>query len=256
MSEEKVGILLVDDDPAVRGLARIILEHEGWRVEEAGSLQEAFQILNPGQFRPHIAVVDLRLPDGLGTELVDQLRQARPKSKIVYITGDPGWLRRMEAEAHCVLAKPFTPVQLVVSVRAALETMRPVVVISEPARVYQRLIGSALEHECVVVVMAATFQDGLRLARLREAAVLITPDPEGEEALSQLVVLRRELPALAIIALAADAEGSGIKWYDRKLVRPYSAQSVIDAVRHVLRLKALGEAPPLKGGEVHQDGDG
>ena len=255
MLEDKVDILLVDDDPAVRGLARIILAHEGWHVVEAGSLQEAFDKVRVDGFRPHIAVVDLCLPDGLGTELAEDIFQARARSKIVYITGDPGWLRRLDAGAHTVLAKPFTPMQLVVVVRAALDTMRPVVVIVEPERVYQRLLGSALEHESVEIAVAASFEEGLRQVRAREAAILITPEPIGEAALARLVALRDELPALAIIALATDAEASGLKWYDRKLIKPYSAQNVADAVRHGLRLKSETEAKILKGSEMHQNGD-
>lgn len=256
MSEEKVGILLVDDDPAVRGLARIILAHEGWQVVEAGCLREAFEKVRVDGFRPHIAVVDLCLPDGLGTELVEDLQQARAKAKIVYITGDPGWLRRLDPASHTVLAKPFTPMQLVVVVRAALNSMRPVVVIVEPEPVYQRLLVSALEHESVEIAAATSIEEGLLLVSQRGAAVLITPEPMGEAALARLIELRGELPNLALIALATDAAVSGMKWYDRKLTKPYSAQSVADAVRHGLRLKSQTEVNSLKGSEMHQDGDG
>ena len=95
--KETVEILLVDDDEAVRGLARVILQHEGWQVAEAGSLLEATDKLREGDFRPQVAVVDLLLPDGLGTDLTQELHRVRRKSKVVYITGDPGWLRRLNS---------------------------------------------------------------------------------------------------------------------------------------------------------------
>lgn len=246
MDEEKIGILLVDDDRAVRSLARIILEHEGWQVEEAGSLQEAFDKMRMGGFRPHVAVVDLLLPDGLGTELVEDLRLARPKSKIVYITGDPGWLRRLSPKDDTVLAKPFTPAQLVVGVHEALDAMRPVVVMVESGRVYQRLIGSALEQESVKIATASSFDEGLLLASQKKAAVLLTPEPKEDAALARLLDLRRAMPALAVVALASDGPHSAANWYDRRLIPPYSAQSVGDAIRHVLNVRTQVEGAPSK----------
>lgn len=246
MNQQKTSILLVDDDHTVRSFARIILEHEGWQVEEAGSLREAFEQVRSCGFRPHVTVVDILLPDGVGTELVGDLRQARPKSKVIFITGDPGWLRRLNAhaQADAVLAKPFTPVQLVVAVRSALETMRPVVVIVESGRVYQRLIGSALEQESVKLATASSFDEGLQLASETGAAVLFTPEPEEDGALARLLDLRREMPALAVVALASDGPRPAASWYDRRLIPPYSAQSVGDTILHVLNVKTQIESVP------------
>ncbi len=250
---ERVGILIVDDDEAVRGLARVILQHEGWQVVEAGSLREAGDTIRRGELRPHIAVVDLLLPDGLGTELAEDLRRARNKSRIVYITGDPGWLRKLNAGSEHVLAKPFTPVQLVVTVRAALETLKPVVVFVESGLVYRRLILSALVPICVEVVMASSVEKGLLLARQREAAVLFTPSSSTEGGLAELLELRKALPGLEVIALDAGPLDGDSRWYDSRLLRSYSVQEVADAVRHALsRLENLSLSPS-EWGEMHQD---
>jgi DNA-binding response OmpR family regulator len=251
---ESVGILLVDDDDAVRGLARVILEHEGWRVVEAGSLQQSHVKVRLEGFHPHVAVVDLCLPDGLGTELTEEVHGARPKSKIIYITGDPGWLRRLNPGSDSVLAKPFTPVQLVVAVRAALETMKPVVVFVEPERVYRRLILSALEHAGVEIAMASSFEEGLLMAKQREAAVLFTPPPSGGDGLTALLDLREALPSIEVIALDA-GPSSDVGWYDRKLVKSYSAQEVVDTVRHALNRRDHSGSADSKGRDMHQDGE-
>lgn len=254
-NRKKVSILLVDDDEAVRGLARVILEHERWLVAEAGSLQEAIDIVREGQFRPDVAVVDLLLPDGLGTELMEDLRQARQRSRIIYITGDPGWLRRLNAGSDSVLAKPFTPLQLVVAVQSALRSMRPVVVFVESGRVFRRLLVSALEHADVEIAMASSFEEGLLLARQREAAVLFTPSPRGNDAVLGLLDLRKVLPSLEVVALDADPPTSNPRWYDRRLVNSYSVQEVADTVRHALNRLENAEELPLKGREMHQEGD-
>jgi CheY-like chemotaxis protein len=253
---EKVGILLVDDDDAVRGLARVILEHEGWRVEEAGSVEEAKGKVREGGFRPHVAVVDLLLPDGFGTELTEDLRSARSKSKIVYITGDPSWLRKLNAGSESFLAKPFTPVQLIVAVRAALEALKPVVVFVESGRVYRRLILSALEHSDVEIAMASTFEEGLLLARKEEASVLFTPPPECDEALAGLLDLRQGLPHLEVVALDADGSNGHRAWYDHRLVKSYSVQMVAEAARRALNRREDAEAALSKGPEMHQNGNG
>ena len=250
---ERVDILLVDDDEAVRGLARVILQHEGWSVVEAGSLLDAEEKIRRGEVRPQVAVVDLLLPDGLGTELAEELRRARNRSRIVYITGDPGWLRKLNAGSEHVLPKPFTPVQLVVTVRGALESLKPVVVFVESGLVYRRLILSALESVGVDVGMASSFQEGLLAAREREAAVLFTPSPGGDDELAALLDLRKALPGLEVIALEATPLRGDSRWYDRRLLRSYSAQEVADAVRHALSRLENSATSPSKGGEVHQN---
>lgn len=252
---EKVGILLVDDDDAVRGLARVILEHEGWYVKEAGTVEEARNRVREGGFRPSIAVVDLLLPDGFGTDLTEDLRQARHKSKIVYITGDPGWLRKLNGAGDCVLAKPFTPIQLVVAVRAALEGLKPVVVFVEAGRVYRRLIVSALQHSDAEVCMASTFEEGLLLARQHEASVLFTPSPGGDEALAVLLELRQKQPHMQVVALDSDAANGSPIWYDRRMLKSYSVQSVAEAVRYALNRMEEGSHSRSKGPEVHQNSD-
>jgi len=165
-----------------------------------------------------------------------------------------GRFRRLSGQTDAVLAKPFTPVQLVVAVRAALDTMRPVVVIVESGRVYQRLIHSALEQESVKLATVASFDEGLQLASQTGAAVLFTPEPEDAGALARLRDLRRKMPALAVVALASDGPRSHDSWYDRRLIPPYSAQSVGDAILHVLNLKPQIESALPEWAYAHKNG--
>lgn len=116
-----VRILLVDDEPAVRGLASLVLQQQGWSVSEAASLEEAAAKLSaePGAYA--LAVVDLQLPDGLGPDLERQFQAAVGAPSFIYITGDPGALQRITGHAGHVLPKPFTPRQLAEAVRTALQ---------------------------------------------------------------------------------------------------------------------------------------
>lgn len=149
-------------------------------------------------------------------------------------SGDPVWVRQLDAGSHSILLKPFTPSQLVTVARAALDAMSPVVVVVESGRVYRWLIGSALARERLQIVTASSLDEGLLLARRRDAKVLLTPEPEEDEALARLLELRRLMPGIAVIALETGRRSSAVNWYDRKLGRPYSARAVADAVRRVL----------------------
>lgn len=78
-------LLLVDDDePFLRRLARA-MEKRGFSVETAGSVAagKAISTARP----PAYAVVDLRLEDGNGLEVVEVLREKRPEARIVVLTG-------------------------------------------------------------------------------------------------------------------------------------------------------------------------
>ena len=76
------SILVVDDEPDLRTLYELTLLREGYRVETAGSVQDAAQLLLSRRF--DVMISDMRLPDGTGMELLLQLReQARPERCIV-----------------------------------------------------------------------------------------------------------------------------------------------------------------------------
>ncbi|EEE38263.1 photosynthetic apparatus regulatory protein RegA [Rhodobacteraceae bacterium KLH11] len=79
------SLLLVDDDePFLRRLAKA-MEKRGFEVETAGSVAagRAVSIARP----PAYAVVDLRLEDGNGLDVVEVLRDKRPDSRVVVLTG-------------------------------------------------------------------------------------------------------------------------------------------------------------------------
>ena len=76
------AILVVDDEPDLRTLYELTLLREGYRVETAGSVQQAREQLQGQRF--DVVITDMRLPDGMGMELLLQLRdQSRPERCIV-----------------------------------------------------------------------------------------------------------------------------------------------------------------------------
>jgi DNA-binding response OmpR family regulator len=230
MTGERFNILLVDEDSSLRALAGAILAHEGWRVDEAASLDQALRALGERSVRPHVALVDAVLLDGSARRFEADLQRSRSRAQMLYMTGDSRSARHLTAGAGHVLCKPFTPNELVRAVRRALEAVRPVAVAVEAGSVYRRLMRFALENAGYALASAGSLEEGLRLVMEQDARLLLTPEPAGELAFQQLMDVRRQRPDLIVIAV--DAPGATARgWSDRTLAKPYSAQVVMEVTR-------------------------
>ena len=79
--------MVADDDLNIRETIRAILEQEGYRVATAKDGAEAIRKSNEELF--DLALVDMRLPDMMGTELLGQIKPRTPKTRKVILTGYP-----------------------------------------------------------------------------------------------------------------------------------------------------------------------
>ncbi len=78
------SILVVDDEPDLRTLYELTLVREGYLVESAATVNDAWQFLQERQF--DVVITDMRLPDGLGLELLRRLRADQRRERCVVIT--------------------------------------------------------------------------------------------------------------------------------------------------------------------------
>jgi len=78
----KGRILHVDDDPDVRLLMSASLQDIGYTVATAGTVAEALQLAQDLRF--DLCILDVKLPDGTGIELCQQLRGLQPQTPVVY----------------------------------------------------------------------------------------------------------------------------------------------------------------------------
>jgi len=117
-------ILLVEDEPAAAALLSAILEDNGLNVDEAGTLAEARSLLD-SKGRYGALVLDLRLPDGDGVDLVKEIR-ARPElagMPIVVVSADARRGKDPDVrmlEVSDWMEKPVDPDRLTELVRGAL----------------------------------------------------------------------------------------------------------------------------------------
>lgn len=104
-------ILVVDDEPDIRSMVRLVLELEGYQVIEAGSGEQALELLM--EARPDVLLLDIRLPGIDGWEVLDRIGDApqEPRPGVVIISAhNTATAPARAAELGCdFLAKPFTP---------------------------------------------------------------------------------------------------------------------------------------------------
>lgn len=101
------ALLLVDDDPVFGRVLATALGRRGFQVTLAASVAQARDLLP--QLRASHAVLDLRLPDGSGLELVPLLRERLPQVRIVVLSGYasiPTAIDAIKLGATYYLAKP------------------------------------------------------------------------------------------------------------------------------------------------------
>jgi CheY-like chemotaxis protein len=114
-------ILLVEDEPWLRDLARKVLTKEGYQVLVAGDALEARAIAH-GAPKLDLLLTDVVMPGLSGPKLAAQLRRERPGLRVLYMSGYPGGELTSEmAPNERLLRKPFAPHVLLEFVRAALE---------------------------------------------------------------------------------------------------------------------------------------
>ncbi len=117
-----INLLIVDDHAAFRQPLAFMLEREPDMtvLAQAGSLAEARAILTEFPRLIDVAIVDLRLPDGLGTELIRDLQVANPASRSLLLTADSDRLlhaRALEAGASGVMGKTAQIADIVEAIR-------------------------------------------------------------------------------------------------------------------------------------------
>lgn len=116
------SVLVVDDEPDVLLLTRVILEGAGWQVQEAQSGERALTLLREGR-APDVMLLDLRMPGMDGWQVLDELADAGLELPVIVFSAhaQPGTEQEIrERGGKGFLAKPFTAGQLVEVLQQAL----------------------------------------------------------------------------------------------------------------------------------------
>jgi DNA-binding NtrC family response regulator len=105
---ENARILVVDDDENIRKVEVAILEDKGYLVEAVGTAREAIEKSKRKFY--NVALIDIRLPDMEGIELLTKMRDTTPKMRKIIVTGYPTLQNAVDAVnegADAYIVKPF-----------------------------------------------------------------------------------------------------------------------------------------------------
>jgi DNA-binding response OmpR family regulator len=103
---DRRAVLVVEDEPSLRLLCRINLELEGYDVLEAATLAEARAAV--ASRPPNVVLLDLRIGNENGADLIDELRSRTPPVPVAIVTGSAGVGPGPEGLADAYLRKPYT----------------------------------------------------------------------------------------------------------------------------------------------------
>jgi DNA-binding NtrC family response regulator len=105
MDGDPPTVLVVDDEPSIRLLCRINLELEGYRVLEAGSLEEARRALEDETVR--VVLLDVHVGADDGRELLRELRDVYPGVQVALLSGSATREQIAREGADALVTKPF-----------------------------------------------------------------------------------------------------------------------------------------------------
>lgn len=117
-------ILVAEDEPDLRELARIFLEDYGYKVLEAGSADQAIQVAATFAEPIHLLLTDVIMPGMSGRQLAERILSQRPQTRIMYMTGytdDMVVQHKVLEPGVQLLQKPFTKIDLGLKVRSTLD---------------------------------------------------------------------------------------------------------------------------------------
>ncbi|TMQ64780.1 MAG: sigma-54-dependent Fis family transcriptional regulator [Candidatus Eisenbacteria bacterium] len=145
LAKQTFGILVVDDERTLRFTLKEGLSEEGYRVETAADCAEALEKVGRDEF--HLALLDQKLPDGNGIDLLKKIRSMRRGIQVVMMTAFGKFEQAVEAtKAGCFeyVAKPFELDHMKLIIQNALSQSRLAEEVGRLRDVERRHAGSML----------------------------------------------------------------------------------------------------------------
>ncbi len=123
MVRTKKSILVIDDDKSILRTLTRILQKAGYDIDTAETGKEAMEKFEKRQF--DMALVDVRLPDMDGTDLLVNMKETLQNTIKIMITGFPSLetgVKALDSGADAYLVKPVRPEELLMLIEEKLKT--------------------------------------------------------------------------------------------------------------------------------------
>ncbi|NEX92244.1 response regulator [Caulobacter sp. 17J65-9] len=237
-------VLLVEDDALASAMLQATLEDEGLKVDSADTLAEARKILAEG--RHGALVLDLRLPDGDGMDLVRELR-TRPETRgmpVVIVSGESARGRARDVRALEVtdwIEKPVDPDRLADLVRNTVGQAAPgatVVLHVDDDPDIREIVATALRECCEVLSVAGLAEARACLAERKPDLVILDLELQDGSGLDLLPELKTDegAPIPVVVFSAQDTSGDLSASVAAVLVKSRtSLADLVSAVHDVVR---------------------
>ncbi len=241
------AILIVDDSLTVRTDLSGALETAGFRAIPCATIAEARTALRTHAIA--LAILDVRLPDGDGIELLEQVRRDHTLSAlpVLMLSSEAeikDRVRGLRTGANDYVGKPYDTTQVIARIRALIggPPVRDLVLVIDDNAAYRAELGDALVKVGFATAMAAGGAEGLQLAAsARPTAIVVAavmPDVDGASVIRRLRLdpgLRTTPCLLLTSSDARDAEVRALEAGADGFVRKDDLGVVIARVRAVLR---------------------
>ncbi len=123
MKTENHRVLIIDDERPVLMTLEALLKRHGYQVETAPTAAQGLKVLKLKS--PTLVLLDLRLPDADGLEMLDRIKSELPKVQVIILTAHDSLHNAIESikrGAYHFISKPYAPEELLSLVEKALET--------------------------------------------------------------------------------------------------------------------------------------
>ncbi len=257
------SVLVVEDDPDMRGLLEHLLKDEGHEITTAADGIAALELTTSGRFRSDVILADYNLPKGMnGLQLAQALRtKFHRETPVIILTGDisTATLRDIAAQGCIQVNKPVKFRELTQPyptssppirgrsggrhpIEAPLGSGAPVIFIVDDDRHIRESIRAVLEEDGRIVEDYAACEAFLEAYHPgREACLLIDvhlPKMSGIDLLQRLRAMGDQLPAIMItgdgdVPLAVQAMKAGASDFIEK---PISRGELLTSVEHAFEL--------------------
>ncbi|MFB3887939.1 MAG: response regulator [Candidatus Bathyarchaeia archaeon] len=120
--DKAARILIIDDDENIRKVLQTILEDEGYVTETADTAKKGIEKSQKGFY--NLALIDVRLPDMEGIELLTKLKDTKPKMRKLIVTGYPtlqNAVASVNRGADAYIMKPFDVEKILLTIREQLQ---------------------------------------------------------------------------------------------------------------------------------------
>lgn len=208
-TQQKTRVLLVDDDPAFRGAMASELTRRGYDVVAASSGREALE--HAGRADVDVTLLDLRLPDLDGIEVLERLRRRNSSAAVIVLTGHgtiDTAIRAIRLGAYDYLEKPCPFTKLEMAIQKACEHVRLTVrqrVLEDGYSTPDLPFGPVGRSSAFVKLM----EQVARVARTDQTTLILGETGVGKEVVAKLLhaqSARRDQPFVVVDCAALHEE--------------------------------------------------